>query len=56
MVAVTHAGWIRVAMAQLLGRSMARMFDIPVDYGHATVVRLDARRNQLIALNTASIP
>ena len=56
IVAVTHAGWIRVAVAQLLGRSLARMFDIPVDYGHATVVRIDARRNQLIALNTSSIP
>lgn len=56
VVAVTHAGWIRVATAQLLGRSLARMFDIPVDYGHATVIRVEARRNQLIALNTSSIP
>ena len=56
VVAVTHAGWIRVAVAQLLGRPLSRMFDIPVDYGHATVVRLDARRNQLVALNTSSIP
>jgi len=56
VVAVTHAGWIRVAVAQLLGRPLARMFDLPVDYGHATVVRVDARRNQLIALNTSSIP
>jgi alpha-ribazole phosphatase len=56
VVAVSHAGWIRVAIAQLLGRSMARMFDIPVTHGHATVVRLDARRNELVALNTSSIP
>jgi broad specificity phosphatase PhoE len=56
IVAVTHAGWIRAAVAQLLGRPLSRMFDIPVDFGHATIVRLDARRNQLIALNTTSIP
>ena len=56
IVTVTHAGWIRVAVAQLLGRSLARMFDIPVDHGHATVIRVKARRNQLIALNTSSIP
>lgn len=56
IVVVTHAGWIRAAVAELLGRPLARMFDIPVDHGHATVVRLDARRNQLIALNTSSIP
>ena len=56
VVAVTHAGWIRVAVAQLLGRPLTRMFDIPVDFGHATVVRIEARRNQLIALNASSIP
>jgi broad specificity phosphatase PhoE len=56
VVAVTHAGLIRVAVAQLLGRSLVRMFDIPVDYGHATIVRIETRRNQLIALNTSSIP
>lgn len=56
VVVVTHAGWIRVAVAQLLGRPLNRMFDIPVDFGHATVLRVERRRSQVVALNATSIP
>lgn len=56
VVAVTHGGFMRVAVAQLLGRPLTRMFDVSIDHGHATIVRLDGRRNQLVALNTSVIP
>jgi broad specificity phosphatase PhoE len=51
VVVVSHAGWIRVALSRLLRRPASQMFDIPVDYARATVVRVDEREARLLTSN-----
>jgi len=38
VIAVSHAGFIRTAASILLGRPLARMFELPVAYASATVL------------------
>ena len=50
-VVVAHAGWIRAAVSQLTGHSLAKIFDIPIDHAHATIIDVGASGNHLIASN-----
>jgi len=40
VLVVSHAGWIRAAVAHLQRAPMAQLFDLNVDHAHATVVDL----------------
>jgi broad specificity phosphatase PhoE len=55
IVVVSHAGWIRVAVSHLLERPMSQLFELPVDYAHATVLRSHAGGHSLVALNTSRL-
>lgn len=55
IVVVSHAGWIRAAICQLLGREVARMFEIPVDHARATVIDVGESGAVLVASNVERI-
>lgn len=55
IVVVSHAGWIRAALCHLLNRSLAQMFDIPVDHAHATIVDVIPGGAMVVAANVASL-
>jgi 2,3-bisphosphoglycerate-dependent phosphoglycerate mutase/probable phosphoglycerate mutase len=55
IVIVSHAGWIRAALTHLLGRELANMFEIPVDYARATVVDVSPSSCVVVAANTTSL-
>lgn len=55
IIIVSHAGWIRAALTHLLGRDLARMFEIPVDYARATIVDVSASGCVVIAANETSL-
>jgi alpha-ribazole phosphatase len=56
LVVVSHAGWIRVMLSRLLGRSISRMFDIPVDYARATILSVEARGTRVIGSSLERVP
>ncbi|HEY4218444.1 MAG TPA: histidine phosphatase family protein [Gemmatimonadaceae bacterium] len=51
IIIVSHAGWIRVAITQLLGRAWDDLFEIPVDHAHATVIDCRSSHAWLVAEN-----
>jgi len=51
VVVVAHAGWIRVVVSQLTGHSLTKIFDIPIDHAHATIIDVGASGNHLVASN-----
>lgn len=51
VIVVAHAGWIRAAVSQLTGPSLAKIFDIPIDHAHATIIDVGASGNHLLASN-----
>lgn len=51
VIVVAHAGWIRAAVSQLTGHSLAKIFDIPIDHAHATIIDVGASGNHLLASN-----
>jgi alpha-ribazole phosphatase len=55
IIVVSHAGWIRAALCHLLGRDLAQMFEIPVDYARATIVDVTRAGSTIIAANAASL-
>jgi broad specificity phosphatase PhoE len=56
IVAVSHAGWIRAAVTHLFGSDPARLFDIPADHAHATIVDVGASGPSLMAFNVDRLP
>ena len=53
LIVVSHSGFIRTALCQLLGYSLTRMFDLPVGYARATTVQVAAGSATLIEADTA---
>lgn len=54
-VAVTHAGWIRIATSLLLGEPLARTFDRSIDYNRAAVFTVERRELSLAAWNVREL-
>ena len=55
ILAVAHAGSIRAAICQLTSMPIQQMFDIPVEYGRATVVEVSANLATVSQVNTRAI-
>jgi broad specificity phosphatase PhoE len=55
IVVVSHAGWIRAALCHLLGRELRGMFELPVDYAHATIVDVTTAGTTIVAANVATL-
>ncbi len=55
IIVVSHAGWIRAALCQLLGRDLARMFELPVDHARATIVDVTRAGCTVIAANVSTL-
>jgi alpha-ribazole phosphatase/probable phosphoglycerate mutase len=55
IITVSHAGWIRAAVTHLTKRDIARMFEIPVDHAHATIIDVATSGNALVASNISSL-
>jgi broad specificity phosphatase PhoE len=56
IVIVAHAVWIRAARAVILDEPAATMFDRPIDYAHATIVRIAADGHANVArMNAVTI-
>jgi len=55
LIVVSHAGWIRAALCQLLGRNLSQMFEIPVDHAHATIVDVTPAGSTIVAANLPSL-
>jgi broad specificity phosphatase PhoE len=53
---VSHAGWIRIALSQLLKRDTSAMFEIALDHAHATIVLVTEDETRLLVSNVDSIP
>jgi broad specificity phosphatase PhoE len=56
VVVVSHAGWIRAAVSELLEWPLSAIFELAIDHARATVVRIDAAGARLIASNVDRIP
>ena len=54
VLAVTHAGVIRVLICDLLGIPISNLFRIQVDYGGLTIIDYKDRAGTLISLNSLS--
>jgi broad specificity phosphatase PhoE len=55
VVAVTHAGWIRVATTTLLREALGSAFDRTIDYARAAIFDISAGNATLLAWNVETI-
>jgi glucosyl-3-phosphoglycerate phosphatase len=55
IIVVSHAGWIRAVLCRMLGRDLARMFEIPIDYARATIVEVTPAGSAIVAANVAAL-
>jgi len=55
IVVVSHAGWIRAAVSHLLGSDIRKMFDIPADHAHVTVIDVGPGGARLVMSNATRV-
>jgi broad specificity phosphatase PhoE len=55
VLVVSHAGWIRAALAALFDEPASQLLTRPIDYARATIVQVDRTTTGLLAANSDTI-